>query len=194
MDKQDIRTLKILEEIESDKKLTQRDLSRELHISLGLVNSFVKRLVHKGYFKIKALPKNRVRYILTPEGAAEKTRLTYQYIQFSFKFYRESREELRKLFKYLTGQGVRRVVFYGVSDFAEIAYISLKETPIQMVSLVDEEKKGEKFLNFVVSNPAILSSLSFDRILITSIGSKDVILERILKQGISRDRVIIWDV
>lgn len=194
MDKQDIRTLKILEEIESDKKLTQRDLSRELHISLGLVNSFVKRLVHKGYFKIKALPKNRVRYILTPEGAAEKTRLTYQYIQFSFKFYRESREELRKLFKYLTGQGVRRVVFYGVSDFAEIAYISLKETPIQMVSLVDEEKKGEKFLNFVVSNPAILSSLSFDRILITSIGSKDVILDRILMQGISRDRVIIWDV
>jgi hypothetical protein len=63
-----------------------------------------------------------------------------------------------------------------------------------MVSLVDEEKKGEKFLNFVVSNPAILSSLSFDRILITSIGSKDVILERILKQGISRDRVILWDV
>ncbi len=194
MDKQDIRTLKILEEIESDKKLTQRDLSRELHISLGLVNSFVKRLVHKGYFKIKTLPKKRVRYILTPEGAAEKTRLTYQYIQFSFKFYRESREELRKLFKYLTGQGVRRVVFYGVSDFAEIAYISLKETPIQMVSLVDEERKGEKFLNFVVSNPVILSSLSFDRILITSIGSKDVILERILKQGISRDRVIIWDV
>lgn len=194
MDKQDIRTLKILEEIESDKKLTQRDLSRKLHISLGLVNSFVKRLVHKGYFKIKALPKNRVRYILTPEGAAEKTRLTYQYIQFSFKFYRESREGLQKLFKYLTGQGVRRVVFYGVSDFAEIAYISLKETPIQMVSLVDEEKKGEKFLNFVVSNPAILSSLSFDRILITSIGSKDVILDRILMQGISRDRVIIWDV
>ncbi len=194
MDKQDIRTLKILEEIESDKKLTQRDLSRELQISLGLVNSFVKRLVHKGYFKIKALPKNRVRYILTPEGAAEKTRLTYQYIQFSFKFYRESREELRKLFKDLTGQGVRRVVFYGVSDFAEIAYISLKETPIQMVSLVDEERKGEKFLNFVVSNPAILSSLFFDRILITSIGSKDVILDKILMQGISRDKVIIWDV
>ena len=73
MENQDIRTLKLLEEIDNDRTPTQRDLSKKLNISLGLVNLFIKRLGKKGYFKIKTIPKNRVKYILTPKGAAEKT-------------------------------------------------------------------------------------------------------------------------
>ena len=116
MNKIDIRTLKILEEIENDHTPSQRDLSKKLNISLGLVNSFVKRLVQKGYLKITTIPKNRVKYILTPKGAAEKTRLTYQYIQHSLAFYKKTRKELRKLFKDLMAQGDRKIVFYGASD------------------------------------------------------------------------------
>ncbi len=94
MDNQDLRTLKILEEIEKDKDPSQRYLAGKLNISLGLVNSFIKRLAQKGLFKIKNIPKNRVKYILTPKGAAEKTRLTYQYIQYSFQFYKSARQKL----------------------------------------------------------------------------------------------------
>ena len=112
MDNQDIRTLKILEEIDNDHSTTQRDLSKKLNISLGLVNSFVKRLAHKGYFKITTIPKNRVKYILTPKGVAEKARLTYQYIQYSFEFYKEAREKLRKLFEDLMAS-CRRVRWSG---------------------------------------------------------------------------------
>ncbi|MBW2133565.1 MAG: winged helix-turn-helix transcriptional regulator [Deltaproteobacteria bacterium] len=76
MDHRDLRTLKLLEEIEHNHAPSQRDLAKKLNISLGLVNAFVKRLAHKGYFKISTIPKNRVMYILTPKGMAEKTRLT----------------------------------------------------------------------------------------------------------------------
>ena len=61
MDTQDIRTLKILEEIEGNKTPSQRYLSDQLNISLGLVNSFIKRLAQKGYFKVTAIPRNRVK-------------------------------------------------------------------------------------------------------------------------------------
>jgi DNA-binding MarR family transcriptional regulator len=193
MDRKDIRTLKILEEIDNDYTPSQRDLSKKLNISLGLVNSFVKRLSNKGYFKINNIPKNRVKYILTPKGAAEKTRLTYQYIQYSFEFYRNAREKLRKLFKYLMAQGVRRVVFYGTGDFAEIAFISLQETSIQMLAIVDDNNIGEKFLGGVVKDPDILYSLSFDRILITSMISKDKVLEKVLEQGIPRSKLVILE-
>ncbi len=47
MDHQDLRTLKLLEEIDKDETPSQRDLSRKLNISLGLVNSFIKRLGSK---------------------------------------------------------------------------------------------------------------------------------------------------
>jgi len=193
MDREDIRTLKILEEIDNDHTPSQRDLSKKLNISLGLVNSFVKRLANKGYFKINNIPKNRVKYILTPKGAAEKTRLTYQYIQHSFEFYRNAREKLHKLFKYLNKQGVRRVVFYGTGDFAEIAFISLQETSIQMSAIVDDNKSGEKFLGGVVKDPASLNSLSFDRILITTMISKDKVLEKVLEQGIPQSKVVMLE-
>jgi len=193
MDRKDIRTLKILEEIDNDHTPSQRDLSKKLNISLGLVNSFVKRLTNKGYFKIKNIPKNRVKYILTPKGAAEKTRLTYQYIQYSFEFYRNAREKLHKLFKHLMAQGVRRVVFYGTGDFAEIAFISLQETSIQMVAIVDDNNIGEKFLGSVVKNPDNLYSLFFDRVLITSMISKDKVLEKVLEQGIPRSKLIMLE-
>jgi DNA-binding Lrp family transcriptional regulator len=193
MDKKDIRTLKILEEIENDHTPSQRDLSKKLNISLGLVNSFVKRLANKGYFKINNIPKNRVKYILTPMGAAEKARLTYQYIQYSLEFYRNARGNLHKLFEYLITQGVRRVVFYGAGDFAEIAFISLQETSIKMLGIVDDKKIGEKFLGGVVKDPATLNSLSFDRILVTSMISKDKVLEKVLKQGIPQSKVVVLE-
>ena len=193
MDRKDIRTLKILEEIDNDHTPSQRDLSKKLNISLGLVNSFVKRLANKGYFKINNIPKNRVKYILTPKGAAEKTRLTYQYIQHSFEFYRNAREKLHKLFNYLNKQGVRRVIFYGTGDFAEIAFICLQETSIQLLAVVDDNKIGEKFLGGVVKDPATLNSLSYDRILITSLIPKDKMLEKLLEQGIPQSKVVVLE-
>jgi len=191
MDTQDIRTLKILEEIEKNYSQSQRDLSSKLNISLGLVNSFIKRLASKGYFKITTLPKNRVKYILTPKGALEKTRLTYQYLQYSFGFYRMTRMNLQKQFMRLVEQGVKRVVFYGVSDVAEIAYITLQETTIKMIAIVDEKKTGKIFLGNVVKSPDMLESLSFDRILITFMDKEAFALDELLKKGIARKDIII---
>ena len=193
MDNKEIRSLKILEEIDSDQKLTQRDLSKKLDISLGLANSFVKRLANKGYLKITTIPKSRIKYILTPKGVAEKTRLTYQYIQFSFELYRKTRKKLRELFKVLNARGVRRIVFYGVGEFAEIAYISLQETPIKIVALVDDEEAGEELIGYKVENSTILHSISFDKILITSMGLKDTAIANILNQGIPRDKIIVME-
>ena len=193
MDTQDLRTLKILEEIDNDHTPSQRDLSKKLNISLGLVNSFVRRLANKGYFKITTIPKNRVKYILTPKGTAEKTRLTYQYIQYSFGFYRKARNNLKKVFKNLMAQSVKHVVFYGVSELAEIAYISLHETSIKMGGVVDEKKIGKIFFGSAVLSPDMLDSLSFDRIIITSVNEDDTAMKKLLKKGISRNKIVVLE-
>jgi len=193
MDNQDLRTLKILEEIEKDKTPSQRYLAGKLNISLGLVNSFIKRLAQKGLFKIKNIPKNRVKYILTPKGAAEKTRLTYQYIQYSFQFYKSARQKLRILFSGLTKNGNKKIVFYGAGDLAEIAYISLKETPIELVAVVDDSKEGEIFMDFVIAASDYLSTISFDKIIITSMDDTENIIKSILKKGISRNKVAMLE-
>ena len=191
MDNQDLRTLKIFEEIDKGNAPSQRELAKELNISLGLVNSFVKRMVQKGYCKITNIPKNRVKYILTPKGAAEKTRLTYQYIQYSYQFYREARKKLSNLFNDLESQGIRRLILYGANDFSEIAYLSIQETPIKMVAVVDDDKIGAKFLGNRVIGSSMLDSLSFDRILISSLNSTDAVVDKILEKGISRNKLVV---
>ena len=193
MDNQDLRTLRILEEIEKDQAPSQRYLAGKLNISLGLVNSFLKRLAQKGLFKITTIPKNRVKYILTPKGAAEKTRLTYKYIQYSFQFYKTARHKLRVLFSGLSVNGNLRIVFYGASDLAEIAYISLQETPIQLVGIVDDKKAGEIFMDFVISSSDRLKTITYDKILITGIEEPEEVLKGILEKGISRSKVIILE-
>jgi len=193
MDNQDLRTLKILEEIEKDKAPSQRYLAGKLNISLGLVNSFIKRLAQKGLFKITTIPKNRVKYILTPKGATEKTRLTYKYIQYSFQFYKTARHKLRVLFSGLSVNGNLRIVFYGASDLAEIAYISLQETPIQLVGIVDDKKAGDIFMDFVILSSDRLKTISYDKILITGIEEPEEVLKGILEKGISPSKVIILE-
>jgi len=189
MDPKDIRTLKILEEVEREKSQSQRDLARELNISLGPVNSFIKRLAKKGFLKISTIPKNRIRYILTPKGAAEKSRLTYLYIQHSYKFYKEARQKLRDLYTDFEKIGIRRIVFYGANDLAEIAFVSLQETSLDLVAVVDDEKIGTRFMKYTVMDPGRLNALVFDKILITSVNSKDAILQKIVGNGISQSYV-----
>jgi DNA-binding MarR family transcriptional regulator len=190
MDPKDIRTLKILEKIDNDIVPSQRDLARDLNISLGLVNSFIKRLVKKGFFKARHIPKNRIRYYLTPKGASEKTRLTYLYIQHSYNFYKDARQKLRDLYTELEGQNVSRIAFYGASDLAEIAYLSLQETNIELVAVFDDEKEGMRFMRYTVAHPDRMGSFSFDRILITSINSTEIILQRVAALGLSIEDVI----
>ena len=190
MDPKDIRTLKILEKFDNEKTPSQRDLAGELDISLGLVNSFIKRLVKKGFVKITTIPRKRIKYILTPRGAAEKTRLTYEYIQHSYNFYKEARQKLRDLYSDLERQDITRIVFYGAGDLAEIAYISLQETTIQLVAIVDDAKRGTRFMKFSVADPALLNGISFDRILLTTINTREACLQKIADSGISSDLVI----
>jgi predicted transcriptional regulator len=89
------RSLQILDELANNDSLTQRDLSSRLGIALGLVNSYIKNLVAKGYLTVKAIPPKRYAYYLTPKGFTEKTRLTYDLLHDYTRIYREARKNLQ---------------------------------------------------------------------------------------------------
>ena len=192
MDHQDIRTLRILEEIEGNQTPSQRYLSDKLNISLGLVNSFIKRLAQKGYFKVTAIPKNRVKYIITPKGALEKSRLTYAYVQHSFKFYRDARKKLRDTMIRLDTGGTKNIVFYGAGDLAEIAYLSLQETNIELISIVDEENMAKPFFRLKIQPLEALWNLDFDKVLITKIDTAGDSQNRLLEYGVKQEDIVTF--
>ena len=191
MDPQDIRSLQLLEEIETNYGPSQRDLAQKLNISLGLVNSFIKRLATKGYVKISTIPRNRVRYILTPRGFAEKSRLTYEFIQYSFHFYKKAVMDLHDLVDEFRKREVKRVVFFGANDLAEIASISLRGTDIELIGVADDERAGEEFLGFRVKSVKELRKAHFERVIITRVDSKELGLKKLLENEIPREKIVV---
>lgn len=190
MKQQEITTLKLIKSLERDPEQTQRDLAGELNISLGLVNAFIKRLVKKGHFKVKTIPKNRIRYILTPAGMYEKTRLTYQYLSYSLEFYKETRHKIRTIYDRLSDQGKERVFLIGTSELTEIALITLQESTLQLAGIIDDKKAGASFLGVVISSfQAFNQARPGDIAMITNPELEDS-LYRTIVEYMSRDSII----
>ena len=144
------RSLQILDELAKNDSVTQRDLSNRLGIALGLVNSYVKNLVAKGYITVKAIPPKRYGYYLTPKGFMEKTRLACDLLQDYTRIYREAKSNYRTIFHALENAGTTRIIFAGVDEVAEFAFITMQETGLQLIGMIDTERVGEKFFEFII--------------------------------------------
>jgi DNA-binding Lrp family transcriptional regulator len=170
MDPKSIRLLKFLEAVESNCGASQRALAEDLRISLGLVNASFRKLAAAGILKTSSNSRGHVKYGLTRKGLHEKARLTYEHLLSSYRLYKDAIERLVGFFTDLEAGNVRRLVFLGVSDFTEMAYLGMKETSLDMVAVVDDRKMGQRFFERTVESPSVLEDLSFDRLLVTDPG------------------------
>ena len=190
MDRQDIHILRLMGEIERDGSFSQRELSRRLNLSLGLVNTFLKRLVSKGYFKVKTMPKNRVKYFLTPEGVARKTRLTVEYLQYSTRFYRDVKKVLTDKFKDMEKNRISSVLFFGAGEVAELAYLYLQMTGIQLVGIVDDDKHGMDFFEWAAEGPDRLVRDDWDAIVVTRLDDTERDVAYLIDRGVVPSRIV----
>ena len=180
------RSLQILDELSNNDSLTQRDLSGRLGIALGLVNSYIKNLVAKGYLTVKAIPSKRYAYYLTPKGFAEKTKLTYDLLHDYTRVYREARKNLKQLFHELQASGVKKIVFAGADEVAEIAYITLQETSLELAAVVDAEDTGKDFFGMKVRAFTAIADTQYDCVVITTYVKKDKVYQELTKNGVSK--------
>jgi DNA-binding MarR family transcriptional regulator len=184
-----LKSLQLLDALSNESSLTQRDLSQRLGIALGLVNSYIKNLVEKGYVTVKSIPPKRYTYYLTPKGFAQKTRLTYQHLQNYTGLYMTARRDLRKLFNELHSQGMRRVVFAGVDELAEIAYLTLQETNLELAGVVDGERAGKKFFRRDITSPDTIRDMTYDSIIVCSYLKRSEISTALLSNGARKEEI-----
>lgn len=144
--REEVVTLEILEAIEGRSDVTQRHLADRLGVALGLANSYLKRCVRKGFIKITQAPANRYLYYLTPHGFAEKSRLTTAYLAYSFAFYREASESMTAALQQCVEVNVRRVLFAGVSELAEIGSVRAHDFNLAVVGTYDPASVVPRFI------------------------------------------------
>lgn len=189
MDRQDFHMLRLMGELDRDGGSSQREISRRLNLSLGLVNTFLRRLVGKGYFKVKTLPRNRLKYFLTPEGLARKTRLTAEYLRFSVNFYKDIKQLLLSKFEELETKQVKRVLFFGAGEVAELAYLYLQLSRLELAGVIDEPEKEKDFFGMKIKGREALAETDWDVILLTRLENTEGIIRKLEQSGIGPDRI-----
>lgn len=128
--------LGILQAVEAGQVRSQRHLAAELGIALGLANAYLKRCVKKGLLKVSQVPARRYAYFLTPHGFAEKSRLTGEYLSYSFTFFRQARADCAAVFAEAKARGWRKVALLGASEVAEVAALCALEAEIAVAAIV----------------------------------------------------------
>src|SRR6266849_5491347 len=172
MERQVERDLEILTAIEEGLPLTQRALAERLGVALGLANLYLKRLARKGCIKIAEFPRKpaarkRLRYLLTPRGMAEKTRLTYEHMSYSLHLYRRARQNLRESLGRLADSGAKRIALCGTGEAAELAYLTLKELGLEPMGIFAGEGGGH-FLGLPVRPVSELPMADVDGIVVAT--------------------------
>jgi len=143
--------LGLLSSVENDGARSQRHIAAELGIALGLVNAYLKRCVKKGLVKVQDAPARRYAYYLTPQGFAEKSRLTVQYLSESFSFFRRAKADCAAVFEAAKAAGFTRLLLSGQSDLAEIAILCALEAGVSIVAVIDSRSGASKFAGVPVA-------------------------------------------
>lgn len=142
-----LHSLRALEEIEKNPKISQRELSNRLGVALGITNALLKTLVRKGLIKIRGENNRSLTYHLTHAGVLAKSRLAMQWTLNTIDFYRQARLSVASKLATLAGQGVKSVVLYGLGELTEIAAIVAPEAGLAVVGVLDGlASTGEKMV------------------------------------------------
>jgi DNA-binding Lrp family transcriptional regulator len=187
MDIESHRDLKLLEAVEADSRVTQRGLSTQLGIALGLTNIYLKRLVRKGYIKCVNVQSNRITYLLTPRGIAEKLRLTYEFMDYSLHLYGEVRQHLRAVIRECAAAD-RRVAIFGRGEAAELAYLTLREFGLEPLAIFDVDG-GPAFLGLPVRPISEHLDVPYDLMIVATLERSGQPTARLIRDGVPKEKL-----
>jgi len=191
----EMRDLRLLEELERNPIVSQRELSHKFGIALGVTNACLKRMARKGLIRIRDLNPRKIGYYLTPKGFIEKTRLTIHLISFRVQHYSELKKVIANRLLEMQRDGRQRIVFYGVSDEMEVAYITFQGVNLKLVGIVEDDEKiiPRIIFGYEIEPVSRIQELKPDGILITSLTENEPKKDR-LKRIFGQNSICIKDI
>lgn len=166
------REMLALQEIEQNPEITQRQLSKNIGIALGLTNVLIKNLAQKGLIKASQAGWKRWIYNLTPQGITHKVFLTHRYITRTVSSYNIIKESIKTDLSLTSLNLESQVAIVGTGDFAELVYLALKNHGIEDIETFElAPGEDQKFLGMRVSKLTDSTLQQFDKVFFAYMGS-----------------------
>ena len=186
MTPEELRTLTLFNTVESSPGINQRQLARELDVSLGLTNTYFQRVLKKGWIRAQQVKPRRWLYFLTPKGALEKSRLSLSYLHRTLNSFRALKSKGDEHLRILSKKGVRGIHLCGEDDLTEVLSFCFSGFEIELLSVIPEKDLLDNPEQS--TNPVLPELKSGELILLTSLEHRISLTELLIQQGFQKNK------
>ena len=186
------REFHILDHIDKNTAVTQRQLSDALETAVSLINNDLETIEQQGYIKKDYIHQTKVKYTLTKKGLERKRYLDLTYYSSSQKLYDHAKDNLKRFMESLIDKGFLKLLLYGAGEVSQIILTCINEqlTPLTVVGIIEDDPDKHQSKGVPILDLDQALDLEHDGILIASYTYRDVMIDKLLKQDYSLDRII----
>lgn len=184
----------ILNFIENNRCITQREMAKHVGISLSMINIFLDDYETKGLIKRQKHTRKTIEYKLTQNGIERRKLLNMYYLKSSLLLYEKAKESVEKFLIEIENKGNKNIYLYGAGEVAEIFIDTINNSEnisMKMMGIVDDDiNKIGSYLHFI----PIISLTDFIQkynggILISSHTNKDNMLKRLKEKNYDFNKI-----
>ncbi len=185
------KELLVLDLIEKNQNITQRQMSDVLNSSVAMTNNYLNEFEKEGLLERKYHSTKDVEYLITKKGRERRKYLQIIYLDESQKMYDNAKQELIRFIQDIKEKGFNKILLYGAGEVAEIFLHAIKNE-IEVVAIIDDDlnKQGNKLVNVKIISLEEAKQYEYDAVFISSFVHKETILKKLIGLGYKRDVII----
>jgi|LSQX01.2.fsa_nt_gb predicted transcriptional regulator len=184
----------VLDIINKNSDLTQREIASLASISLSMVNQYLTDYETDGYIVKEYITKKSVKYLLTDKGLEYMKVLNIGYLSETQNLYNKAKEEIMKFINRIIKNGHKDIILYGAGEVAEIILATINSDnsiPLSVIAVVDDDKnkQGMLFHNSSIKSIDYINEVKHDCVIIGSYTNYEIMMDKLLDLGYSKDKI-----
>lgn len=185
----------ILDLIDKNPIITQRDLSKKIDSSVSMINLYLDDYEKKGYLKKRYLSDKKIEYLITKKGIERKKLLNICYLKASHYIYSNAKENIKIFIDQIYEKGFNNILLYGAGEVAELLLLVVNDyNKLNVIGIIDDDlnKQGKYLLNVPIFSDDMIERFGYDAILISNYVSRDIIYDKLINKGYPKERIIMF--
>jgi len=185
----------ILDLIEKDPHITQREIASQVGVAVSMINSYIENLENEGFIKRKKYSAKNVKYYVTKKGIEQKKVLNIGYLKSSLNLYNSALESLVRALTEVEAEGYKNILLYGAGEVASMILHALthnNKLSFNLLAIIDDDpsKIGEEVEGFKIISKNCIDHFEYDGILISSYTHRNQMFSNLVELNIKPSKIV----
>lgn len=185
----------ILDMIEKNKNITQREMSKEIGVAVSMINDYLNIYEKDKLIKRKKHSTKTVEYFVTKKGSERRKLLNIWYLKSSNNIYMQAKDNIISFLNQIIDKGFKKIILYGAGEVAEIMLQVMNDDntlPLEVLAVIDDNlaKKGEILVNLPIIQKEDIGNFNHDGILVSSYKHHEVINQNLNSINYPSEKII----